>query len=126
MWIKDNKNGGDEVIKNPDSFFERTYAIVRRIPEGRVTTYIAIAKYLNPSGNSSKDVALALEEIENGDTSIPAHRVIHRDGAIMGNYFSGSIDQKKTLLENEGVEFENDKVLNFNKVFWDPSKRLKS
>jgi methylated-DNA-protein-cysteine methyltransferase-like protein len=31
----------------------------------------------------------------------------------------------KELLENEGIKFSDDQILNFEKHFWDPGKELK-
>ena len=54
--------------------------------------------------------------------NIPAHRVVNRIGLLTGkHHFSGS-NLMKQLLENEGLTIENDKIIDFKKYFWDPSK----
>tara|TARA_B100000925_G_scaffold35149_1_gene23102 strand:+ start:118 stop:447 length:330 start_codon:yes stop_codon:yes gene_type:complete len=99
-------------------FFEKVYNVVRKIPAGRVTTYGAIARHIG-SPNSSRMVGWAMNA-SHVKSDIPAHRVVNRIGLLSGkNHFYGS-DLMKQLLENEGINIENDKVINFDKVFWDP------
>ena len=94
--------------------------VVKRIPHGKVTTYGAIAKYLG-STKSARTVGWAMNNSHQFN-SIPAHRVVNRIGLLTGkHHFSGS-NLMKQLLENEGLTIENDKVINFKKYFWDPSK----
>ena len=53
---------------------------------------------------------------------VPAHRVVNRIGLLSGkHHFCGS-DLMQQLLENEGIKIENNKVTNFENVFWDPNK----
>ena len=55
---------------------------------------------------------------------IPAHRVVNRVGVLTGkNHFGGS-DVMRELLEAEGVQVDNDQVVHFEKVFWDPGREL--
>ena len=53
-------------------------------------------------------------------SDIPAHRVVNRIGLLSGKHHFYGSDLMKQLLENEGINIENDKVINFDKVFWDP------
>ncbi len=56
---------------------------------------------------------------------IPAHRVVNRNGLLTGkHHFSGS-NLMQQLLENEGIEVVNDKIVDFEKYFWDPARALK-
>ncbi len=104
---------------NKVSFFQKVYKIVRKIPPGKVTTYGAIAKFLG-SPSSSRTVGWAMNSSHN-DQSIPAHRVVNRNGIITGkNHFFG-IKLMEQLLNNEGVEVKNDKIVNFKNHFWDPN-----
>ena len=101
-------------------FFDQVYDVVKRIPYGKVTTYGAIAKYLG-SAKSARTVGWAMNNSHKFN-NIPAHRVVNRIGLLTGkHHFSGS-NLMKQLLENEGLTIENDKVINFKKYFWDPSK----
>jgi len=56
---------------------------------------------------------------------IPAHRVVNRNGLLTGkHHFSGS-NLMQQLLENEGIEVVNDKIVDFERYFWDPARALK-
>ena len=102
-----------------DDFFQRVYDVVRRIPYGRVTTYGLIAKYLG-SSSSARTVGWALNA-SHSDSSIPAHRVVNRNGVLTGkNHFYGT-NLMEQLLNNEGIEVKNNTIINFKNHFWDPN-----
>ncbi|MFP4065301.1 MAG: MGMT family protein [Bacteroidales bacterium] len=105
------------------TFFEKVYAVVREIPYGRVTTYGAIAACLGSRG-SSRMVGWAMNHSHISDPSLPAHRVVNRNGVLTGKHHFGSPTIMKQLLENEGIEIEADRVRNFDQHFWDPSSHL--
>jgi methylated-DNA-protein-cysteine methyltransferase-like protein len=54
---------------------------------------------------------------------VPAHRVVNRVGALSGKHFFGG-NRMQELLESEGVQVENDQILDFKNKFWDPSLEL--
>lgn len=96
--------------------------MVRLIPEGRVTSYGAIANYLG-SKQSSRMVGWAMNVSHNKE-DIPAHRVVNRIGLLTGkNHFETS-DKMKLLLEREGIVIYEDRVVDFERLFWDPSIEL--
>ncbi len=105
------------------SFFEHVYAIVRQIPRGKVTSYGAIALYLGSRG-SSRMVGWAMNHSHKADSTIPAHRVVNRNGLLTGKHHFGSSTMMQQLLENENIKIVNDQVVDFDKVFWDPVKEL--
>jgi methylated-DNA-protein-cysteine methyltransferase-like protein len=110
-------------MKN-DSFFDKVHSIVRLIPKGRVTSYGAIAEYLGTKG-SARMVGWAMNASHTQVAQVPAHRVVNRDGLLTGkHHFSGAVVMQQ-LLENEGVEVVDDKVVRFDELFWDPGKELK-
>jgi len=106
-----------------DSFFEDVYEVTRHIPEGRVTSYGAIAAYLGTKG-SSRMVGYALNGASAVYPPVPAHRVLNRKGMLTGKHYFGSSTMMQQLLENEGIKVENDQVVDFERLFWDPSKGL--
>jgi methylated-DNA-protein-cysteine methyltransferase-like protein len=101
-----------------NDFFQRVYKVVRTVPVGRVTTYGLIAKKLG-SASSARTVGWALNACHN-DSSIPAHRVVNRNGLLSGKHHFKGFDLMKQLLENEGVQVNDDKVVDFNIKLWDP------
>lgn len=55
---------------------------------------------------------------------VPAQRVVNRNGLLTGKFHFGSADMMQQLLENEGVKVENDKIVDFKNIFWDPAIEL--
>jgi methylated-DNA-protein-cysteine methyltransferase-like protein len=108
---------------NNDGFFTRVYEITKLIPFGRVTSYGAIARYLG-TALSARMVGWALNQSHFGEDYIPAHRVVNRNGILTGKHHFGGSKVMQELLESEGIRIEEDKVVDFRKIFWDPSKEL--
>ncbi len=104
------------------SFFENVYDVVRLIPKGRVTNYGAIAKYLG-SGLSSRMVGWAMNAVHN-KPDVPAHRVVNRIGLLTGKHHFETPFRMQELLENEGIKINNDKIVDFKDVYWDPVVEL--
>ena len=108
---------------NNENFFQKVYNITRQIPYGRVTTYGAIAKYIG-SPQSSRMVGWALNGISFTENFIPAHRVVNRIGLLTGKHHFRYETLMQELLESEGVKVKDDRIVNFDELFWDPSKEL--
>lgn len=106
-----------------ETFFEQVYQVTKQIPYGRVTTYGAIAKYLG-TGKSARVVGWALNNSRFLETFIPAHRVVNRNGMLSGKKYFGGSNIMQQLLESENVKIENDKVVEFEDLFWDPQIEL--
>ena len=97
------------------------YEVVKLIPPGRVTSYAAIARYLGTAG-SARMVGWAMNASHKQLQSIPAHRVVNRNGLLTGKHHFGGPDLMRQLLESEGIQFRGDQILNFSDKFWDPMK----
>ena len=104
-----------------NDFFDKVYKVVRQIPEGKVTSYGAIASYLGAK-KSARLVGWAMNA-SHGDNSIPAHRVVNRIGLLTGKHHFAGTNLMKQLLENEGIIIKNDKIVDFDICFWDPGKK---
>jgi len=97
-----------------DLFKQQVYEITRLIPEGRVSTYGAVAKAVGYP-NHSRHVGNAMGGCP---ADVPAHRVISSTGKL-------SVPSFRERLEKENVTVqENWKVKDFKKLFWDPLKEL--
>ena len=107
---------------NP-GFFEKVHQVVRLIPNGRVTTYGAIARAIGSPG-AGRMVGWALNKSFSDKGFVPAHRVVNRNGMLTGKRHFGGRDTMKELLDSEGIHVENEKILDFDKLFWDPIKEL--
>lgn len=106
-----------------DDFFNMVYKVVRQIPQGRVTSYGAIARYIG-SPQSARMVGYAMNSSHTQHEFVPAHRVVNRQGLLTGKHHFGGPNTMQELLENEGAIVENNKILNFSDLFWDPNKEL--
>jgi len=105
-----------------DSFFEQVYAVARLIPKGRVTSYGAIAKYLGTK-MSARMVGWAMNAAH-GEKGIAAHRVVNSQGLLTGKHHFKTPTAMQRALEKEGVKVAKDKVVDFEKRFWNPSQEL--
>lgn len=105
-----------------DNFFEKAYEIARQIPFGRVTSYGAIAKYLG-AAKSARMVGWAMNG-SSKDETVPAHRVVNRKGILTGKHHFQGTNLMQQLLESEGIKIEDNQIMNFEAIFWDPSKEL--
>lgn len=81
-----------------DSFFQSVYAVVARIPYGRVLCYGDIARMIGYS-NRARFVGFAMRVCPDG---LPWHRVVMADGSIAGGEYA---PLRRALLEREGVPF---------------------
>jgi methylated-DNA-protein-cysteine methyltransferase-like protein len=108
--------------KNKD-FFEQVYSVVKLIPEGKVTSYGAIANYLSAK-RSARMVGWAMNAAHS-NPEIPAHRVVNRNGLLTGKMHFSTPSAMQERLEVEGIEIINDEIQNFKAVFWDPEEMVK-
>lgn len=102
------------------NFFSDVYEVVRLIPKGRVTSYGAIAHYLGTK-MSARMVGWAMNGAFGKD--VPAHRVVNSKGLLTGKHHFKR-PTMEALLKKDGVKVSNDKILNFNEIFWNPSQEL--
>jgi methylated-DNA-protein-cysteine methyltransferase-like protein len=110
-------------MQKHEDFFQNVFSVVRLIPKGHVTSYGAIAKYLG-SARSSRMVGWAMNASHSQKRSVPAHRVVNRNGELTGKNHFATPFLMKELLEKEGIKVVKDKIKNFDKVYWDPMKEL--
>ncbi|QEC57004.1 MGMT family protein [Flavisolibacter ginsenosidimutans] len=109
--------------KKDESFFEQVFDVVRLIPKGRVTSFGAIAAALGTK-LSARMVGWAMNSAHNVKPKVPAHRVVNRNGMLSGKMHFATPTQMQELLEKEGVKVADDKVVDFEKRYWDPATAL--
>jgi methylated-DNA-protein-cysteine methyltransferase-like protein len=97
-------------------FFNDVYEIVIQIPPGKVSTYGQIARLMGQP-RKAKYVGWALHKNPKPG-EIPCHRVVDRNGSLSGSFAFGGQDVQKKMLENEGIEFEEDGRVNLEKYLW--------
>lgn len=96
------------------NLFQKTYKVVRRIPEGRTATYGQIARQV---GTSPRVVGNALHQ--NPDPkNIPCHRVVNREGRLAPNYGFGGWKKQRRKLLAEGVKFKDTDHVDLRKHLW--------
>ncbi|HVS95373.1 MAG TPA: MGMT family protein [Puia sp.] len=106
-----------------NSFFDLVYEVARQIPRGRVTSYGAIGAALG-ARSSARMVGWAMNACHHAKKPVPAHRVVNHAGLLTGRHHFNPPERMQRLLEREGVAVKNDKVVDFARLFWDPSKEL--
>ncbi len=109
--------------KKEESFFELVYVVARQIPRGRITSYGAIANCLGTK-LSARMVGWAMNGAGKIKPKVPAHRVVNRNGMLSGKHHFGVPDAMEKLLKKEGIKVKDDTVVDFKKLFWDPSEEL--
>ena len=111
------------------NFFRDVHQVTRLVPPGRVTSYGAIAKYLG-SGRGARTVGYALMAANldaitlQNEEPVPAHRVVNRLGQLTGRHHFPTPTAMQERLEAEGVRVEDDTVVDFKKLYWDPAREL--
>lgn len=103
------------------TYYDLVYEVVRQVPRGRVTTYGAIADYL--ALGSARMVGWALNKSFSG-IGVPAHRVVNRQGELSGRIHFPTPTMMQQLLEQEGVEVVDNKIVDFKALFWHPATGL--
>jgi methylated-DNA-protein-cysteine methyltransferase-like protein len=86
------------------SAYERIYAVVKRIPRGRVATYGQVATAAGLDGHA-RQVGYALHNLP-GRSDVPWHRVVNGKGEVSPRTGGDSHELQRMLLEAEGVRFD--------------------
>jgi methylated-DNA-protein-cysteine methyltransferase-like protein len=97
---------------------ERVYAVVRRIPRGRVATYGQVAR-LAGLGTQARQVGYALSALGIG-SRVPWHRVINARGEVSRRARPGAELTQRMLLEREGHRFDAGGRLQLGTAQWEP------
>ena len=105
------------------SFFQDVFEVARLIPEGRVTSYGTISTYLGVA-KSARMVGWAVNSSFTSVPTVPAHRVVNRNGYLSGRLQFQTPTKMQELLEAEGVIHENNRIVDFGKTFWNPTNEL--
>lgn len=109
--------------KMDENFFSLVFELVRQIPKGRVSSYGAIAACLG-TRSSARMVGWAMNSSHRVKPSVPAHRVVNRNGMLTGKHHFDPPGKMEALLKKEGIKVKNDQVVEFKKLFWDPGKEV--
>jgi len=106
------------VVRRDARSYERIYAVVRRIPRGRVSTYGQIASLAGLPGHA-RQVGYALHALPDA-SRVPWHRVINAQGRVSPRADPGWDDVQRQLLEAEGVAFDDAGRVSLSRYAWRP------
>ena len=98
--------------------YQRIYAVVRRIPRGRVASYGQIAKLAGLPGRA-RQVGYAMFALSKG-TTVPWQRVINAQGRVSRRRVPGAELTQRMLLEREGVRFSPSGRIELRRFGWKP------
>ncbi len=106
----------------PD-FYEQVYAVVRRIPRGRVTSYGRIAQMLGHA-EAARAVGYALNALGHKRPAspyidVPWQRVVNSQGRISIPNTAGAADRQAELLRAEGVAVGEDLRIDLDVYLWE-------
>jgi methylated-DNA-protein-cysteine methyltransferase-like protein len=96
----------------------RIYTIVAMIPSGSVATYGQIAQ-LAGLGRQARQVGYALAALD-VDSALPWHRVVNARGEISQRARAGAEQRQRSLLEQEGVRFDDRGRISLGEFGWRP------
>ena len=100
-------------MKGSNAFFQKVYALVRRIPHGKVATYGQIARALG-SPRAARTVGWAMHDCPD---QVPWHRVVNARGEISLRPTSGYHEQR-ARLKAEGIRFNRAGKIDLAKYGW--------
>ena len=101
-----------------DSFFERTYELVRQIPEGRVASYGQLARMMGEP-RKARFVGFAMHASPGMAGGVPCHRVVFKDGRLAPGFAFGGPGMQRQMLESEGVGFTSDGRVDMRSFSWE-------
>lgn len=104
--------------ENP-KYRERVYAIVKRIPPGRVMTYGQIAELLG-EGYTPRTVGFVMHGAPDGT---PWQRVLNAQGACSTGRVVLPHDKQQRLLEREGVVFDKNNRCDLQQFLYIPKRK---
>jgi methylated-DNA-protein-cysteine methyltransferase related protein len=94
---------------------ERIYAVVKRIPKGKVATYGQIARIVGRC--TARMVGYAMAQTPEG-SRVPWQRVINSQRMISARSHSDGDVRQRVLLEKEGVKFDAKGRVNLKVFQW--------
>lgn len=101
------------------STYARVYAVVRRVPSGRIATYGQVARVAG-LGEHARMVGYALAALPSG-TTVPWHRIINAQGTVSRRRSGDSLSQRMRL-EREGIRFDPRGRVSFATFGWRPRR----
>ena len=99
--------------------YDLIYSVVRQIPSGKVATYWQISRIVGRCSAQMVGFALAALANRHDDPDVPWQRVINSKGRVSPHGFGMGTSIQHTLLEEEGIVFDLEGVVDLQKFGWD-------
>jgi methylated-DNA-protein-cysteine methyltransferase related protein len=99
------------------NFYEQVYAVVRRIPPGKVSSYGRIAQMLGRP-NAARAVGYALSSLKDKAHDVPWQRVVNSQGRITLVNREYTAQQQADLLRAEGVAVSEQLTIDLDNYLW--------
>lgn len=96
-----------------DSFSEKCYSLLRKVPRGKITTYKDIAEAMGTKAYRAVGTAMNKNPYA---PEVPCHRVVNSNGEVGG--FANGTSKKIEMLKKEGIPIKDNKVENFEKYLY--------
>ncbi len=105
-------------IKKQNYTYRLVYDLVKKIPQGKITTYGLIAEKLRSSKKKLNAHVVGWILHKNNNHLVPCHRVVDRNGRLAPNFaFDGAKEQKRRLL-SEGIQFIDEMHVDLKNQLW--------
>ncbi len=104
------------MTRKPAGFFDEVYAMVRRIPAGKVSTYSHVAA-LCGKPRAARTVGWALHALPDG-SDVPWQRVVNHRGGISIWKVGVPAELQRALLADEGIELRLNGTVDLKRRGW--------
>ncbi|HEV8612877.1 MAG TPA: MGMT family protein [Gemmatimonadales bacterium] len=108
-----------KTVKHSGAVYATIYAVVRRIPRGKVASYGQVARLAGLPGGA-RQVGYAMHALPAG-TRLPWQRVVNAQGKVSRRRVPGAELTQRMLLEREGVRFGPGGRIALARYGWHPS-----
>ncbi len=101
------------------SFSEKVVQLALSVPEGRVTTYGALARAGGGGGMAAQSITTILSKAtKSGVKNIPYHRIVYADGRVWIN--EEYRKQRLSLYKKEGIKLDaRDRIQSFREILFE-------
>lgn len=107
------------------NFREKVLKLVSEVPEGRIASYGQIAA-LAGQPRAARQVGWALASMGINEQKLPWWRIVNKKAYLsIRNEEIGAKLEQRSLLEDEGIEFEDEfQIANPDRYWWHPEHQL--
>ncbi len=104
------------------AFLDAVYEVVARIPRGKVATYVLVGEKAGYP-RAAREVGHAMSHAP-ANRDLPYHRVVNKQGTLSPDYAFGGQDIQRRMLEEEGVTFHENGLINMERHLWSDYEQL--